>query len=119
MLSKILLTLTVIIAVVFYIKQKNRRQQKPEHEIEHDSDSLSPRTLAYILIGILVATAIALFGYKWHQDNQLLVLTITNDNGQSTQYNIKKKDMHGRSFTTLDGREVNLGAADRIEIATP
>lgn len=119
MLSKILLTLFVIIAVVIYLRHQNQNNQKKQIKTESSEDSVSPQNLAYIIVAILLFAAVSLFAFEYHQNNQLLALTVTDKNGNKTQFNVKQKNYNGRSFTTVEGLEVNLGADDRLEISKP
>ncbi len=128
MLSKILLTLVVIVvvALVFANRRSNPNtsstnrspnqapQQAPEPISE--SRSLSTRTVAYIILGVLLAISISLFVINYQSDNRIITIRVIAEDGASTLYQARQKSIKGRHFVTLDGRQVVLGDSDRIEM---
>ncbi|MCP5415700.1 MAG: hypothetical protein H6965_01270 [Chromatiaceae bacterium] len=78
-----------------------------------------PKAAAYGLLGLLLSGS-ALFVYLEWQDSWRVVTVrvIHSGNGSETIYRAYKGDVKGRSFTTVDGRIVNLAEVERLELGT-
>ncbi len=119
MLTKILFTIAVIIVVLFVYQsrfkqtiQSNKRVKTPE---------LSPfkpsKWLIYSIAGVLAVASGVVYFFKWQADNTVInIRVVSTQEEQATTYKARQKDIKGRTFTTLDGRLVTLGGADRIEL---
>ena len=120
MLTKILFTLAVIFGVIIFYRSKQgaaRPVAAPAAENPPgNSGSLSTRTLAYIMIAVLVAISILVFVINWHSDNRIVNIRIVAEGGTTMNYQARHKTIKGRSFVTLDGTRVTLGESDRIEM---
>lgn len=118
MLTKILFTLVVIIGVAIFYRNKSSQAVQPTKKtapVEAD-DSLPTRTLAYILIGVLIALSAGIFAYNWHQDNRIVNIKVTSEGGEVVNYQARHGAIKGRKFTSLDGINVTLGEGDRVEM---
>lgn len=123
MITKILFTVVIIIAVAIFYRQKadsaqaneraNSRAGSPGDGTEN---ALPTRTLAYALIGILIAISVAVFGWNWQQSNKIVNIRVTSDGGEVISYQARHSEIKGRSFTTLTGVDVTLGESDRVEM---
>jgi len=119
MLTKILFTVIVIVGVAIFYRQKaekegpTRAQQAAAQEAEA---SVSPHTLAYIIIGVLVAISIAVFAVSWQRDNRVVNIRVTAESGDVVTYQAYQKDIKGRSFVSLSGSQITLGESDRVEM---
>ena len=118
MLSKIFFTLVVIIGVVLFYRNKRMREQpaNPAPSAQEAEGPLSTHTLAYIMIGILVAISGAVFAYNWHQNNRIVNIQVTSEGNEVVHYQARHGDIKKRVFITLDGVQVTLGQNDRMEI---
>ncbi|NKB63149.1 MAG: hypothetical protein GKR95_25620 [Gammaproteobacteria bacterium] len=131
MLTKILFTLLVIIGVAFFFRTKNQASQetpqgdgsditaKPLQPISDNSKSgksLPTKTVAYLLLAILIGISILIFIISSNNDNRIVNIRIIGDSGVNTTYQARQKTIEGRSFETLDGTMVTLGESDRIEM---
>lgn len=124
MLMKLLLTLLVIIAALVTLRLRKRhppRNLVASAAQQHQSvrGSLVPKAAAYGLLGLLLSGS-ALFVYLEWQDSWRVVTVrvIHSGNGSETIYRAYKGDVKGRSFTTVDGRIVNLAEVERLELGT-
>lgn len=128
MLFKLLFTVTVIFGVIIFFRYQNQRAARQnnnntnnpsnENEITEQDTLVSPQTMAYSLLGILLVLSVAIFAFSWHTDNQIVTIRVIA-NGETTQYFARHKSIHGRNFVTLDGIQIALGESDRIEITHP
>lgn len=134
MLGKILLTLAVIVGAVFYIRardiqQAETRNPAPKAKQANDSstadkksaggDDLSAdlRLGAYMFLVLMVGLGAALYYFRWQDDHSLLTVTLHSDNqAESTRYQVYKYQLQDRSFTTLDGILVTVASTERMEV---
>lgn len=120
MLTKILFTIVVIAGVAIFYRQKAERENAARiasQPVTPEAESaVSPRTLAYILIGVLIAVSVGFFIVSWQQDNRIITIRVTAENGAVVSYQAYHKDIRGRSFISLSGSQVTLGESDRVEM---
>ena len=115
MLTKILFTLLVVCVV--YVVYRARGPKSAPRATNEKTHTTSPHLIAYSFVGLLVAISGLIFYLNWRDDHQIVDIRVTNGaTGQSTTYQAYKTAIEGRSFQTLDGRLVTLGASDRIEM---
>lgn len=119
MLTKLLFT-AIVIAVVYFVYRGRAPSpppaRQPAKEPETDHASISHRTLAYILIALLVAISGLIFLINWNEQNRIVNIRVTGADGGTVTYQARRKSIAGREFVTLDGRSVALGDSDRIEM---
>jgi len=122
MLTKILFTIVVIIGVIIFFRNKQtstaaaRPRPAPITAVVEQGSSISTRTLAYGLIGALVAISLLVFVVSWHSSNRIVNIRVISDGGTSMNYQARHKSIKGRSFVTLEGTQVTLGESDRVEM---
>jgi len=118
MLTKILFTLVVIIGVAIFYRNKamveNKAREKQAQALQEDS--ISTRALAYVMIGVLIAISIAVFGYNWQQNNRIFNIKVTASSGEVVNYQARHQDIDGRTFITMDGIQVSVGQDDKMEM---
>ncbi len=119
MLTKILFT-TVVIIVVLLVYQARFRpvsQVVKKARAEVSFPYRPAKWVLYTVAGILAASSGVVYYFKWQSDNAILTIHVINaQQEQPHSYRARQKDIRGRTFTTLDGRVVTLGDADRIEL---
>ena len=119
MLTKILFTVVVIIGVSLFFRNKqtdSKPHKKLEPEPDADTGSISTRTVAYLLIGVLVCISMLVFVINWNAQNKIVNIKVISAAGITTQYQARHKSIEGRSFVTLEGLSISLGENDRIEM---
>lgn len=116
MLVKILFTLLVIIVVALVFRTKQGASQSVSANDPVDTRSLPPRMVAYGLVGVLMLVSVAIFVIKYQSDNRIVNISVIAKDGESTLYQARHKDIKGRQFLTLDGKQVALGESDRVEM---
>lgn len=121
MITKILFTVAVTVAVYLFYRSRGRPTAARLHQRQTPPEStISPHLIAYSLLGVLAVVAAALFYLNWTDDHSVIEIRVTNSRtGDATSYQAQKMTIQGRSFETLDGRMVTLGADDRIEMLEP
>ncbi|MBX2869667.1 MAG: hypothetical protein KTR18_13380 [Acidiferrobacterales bacterium] len=121
MLTKILFTFVVIVGVAIFYRQKAEKENAARTQKNQDVQaeaSLQPRTLAYILIAVLVAISMGVFAFSWQRDNQIVNIRVTAESGNTVTYQAYQKNIKGRSFVSLSGSQITLGESDRVEMIT-
>ncbi len=116
MLTKILITVAVIIIVAIVFRTKTAPTRSPTVEKPDESGTLSVRGVTYALLGILLLIAAGIFIIKFQADNKIITIRVISDDGVSTIYQARQKTIKGRRFTTLDNKQVTLGESDRVEM---
>ena len=116
MLTKILFTLVVIIVVALVFKTKAAPKTRMVEVSEPAEGSLSVKTVAYLIVGILVIISATIFVFKYQSDNRIVNIRVIAEDGTSTVYQARQKEIKGRQFLSLDNKQVTLGESDRIEM---
>lgn len=122
MLIKILFTMAVIIVVIVFFRRK--RGDAPISGVPAAGDdgaedrSISPRALAYSLLGALAGISLLIFELNRRAQNRIVTIRVISD-GATTRYQAQRKSIKGRRFVTLDGAQVILGESDRMELLDP
>ena len=114
MLTKIIFTLVVIIVVALVFKTKTAPKARVVEAQEEGS--LSVKTVAYLIVGILIVISATIFVFKYQSDNRIVNIRVIAEDGTSTVYQARQKEIKGRQFLTLDNKQVTLGESDRIEM---
>lgn len=120
MLTKVLFTLIVIVAVALIFRQKteSRSGVKKEKQARASEGGVQSKTVVYAILGLIIAVSALLFVLHWQDQHQIVNIEVTDSSGETVSYQAYKKSIEGRSFVTLDGREVTLGDNDRVEMTT-
>ncbi len=116
MIKKILFTLFVAGVVFLFYKLKNAppKPQEPKHEAPQGK--LSTQLMAYIIVGFMLLFSAIYFALNWLDDRSLLTVRVTSAENIVTEYQVKKNALKDRKFTTADGRIIELGDNERLEI---
>ncbi len=116
MLTKILFTIVVIAGVAIFYRQKAEKENaKRQTPATPDQGSVPPKTMAYIIIGVLLAASAVVFFLNWQTANEVVNIRVTSESGEVVIYQAYQKDIKGRSFTSLTGSQITLGESDRFE----
>lgn len=123
MLTKILFTALVIIVVMLVFRTQSQRRAKapaPRPAAKQPASRVTPQLIAYLFVGIIAGLSGLFYYLHWLDEHRIVTIrVISGAGGEQTTYQAYRKSIEGRNFETLDGRVVNLGDADRIELLTP
>lgn len=119
MLTKILVTVLVVLGVMTFYRVKNSgRVESAARRVEAQAAAAASRfgrRVAYgIVAGLLLISAI-LYGLHWREQHRIMTIRVIGDNGTAT-YKAYKKDLKGNRFRSIDGKTVILGSSERVEI---
>lgn len=121
MLSKLLLTLAVILTALVYLQKRKLAEQQasePEKQAAAQSRSKSGRHFqAWLLVLAIIAVSGLLYAWQWRDEQQeLTVLLYRDNNTEPLVYRVPRKQFATRTFTTVDGIQVQVSANERIEV---
>lgn len=123
MISKILFTLAIIVAVFLLLRWRAQRggevAQRQSNEKPHETEG-GFRWLALAAVALMVIGS-AIFLYQtWRDMSELLpVRVIDTRSGAVSEYLVYRSDLEGREFRTRDGRRIILAETERLEIGAP
>ena len=120
MLTKVLFTVAVIIAVVFFVRLRRRAElgtptAYPSVATSRISYNLV-RWLASAVVVLMIAGA-AFFMYRdWRSASEIVrVRVIDAGTGNYSEYEVYRGEIDDRSFRTIDGRRIFLADTERME----
>ncbi len=126
MLGKILLTLSIIIGALVFVRIRQRRQsQHQPGALYRMGGKTAPtqhprwgiRGLAALVVVLMLATSGFLLYQYWRDSHQVIQLRVIDAaTGQVMEYSAYRGEVSAREFMTLDGVQVILSEHDRIEI---
>lgn len=120
MLSKILLTTAVIVAVLLYLRTQTPaagsarpREQEVDPKTLRRARHIATATILLILVGI----SSLVFYLKWADEHRLVIVRVVNSaNDSVTTYTVYANKVQGRTFVTEDGRTIILADVERMEV---
>ena len=119
MISKILITLAVIMICMWMLSARSKPQLR---KIANPADERNKKQLRYAAFGFMLIMAIAAAVMIYLEvDERSAVVTvhvINTQSGEQKSYRVKKNEIHNDGFTTLDGLQVFVAGIERIEIET-
>lgn len=117
MITKILLTALIIIAVVMYFR---RRTAMRVPAAESDGRIASPwywRLLPAALLLAALGVSAVLFWIEWREEHRIFTARVIDTRtGAVTTYLVYRDGVQGRTLETVDGRTVTLADVERLEL---
>lgn len=118
MLTKILFTGLVILAVYLFYRARGRGGPSVRKRSAAEVEKPNPigRIYAYGFIGLLLLVSIGIYVYQYQQGHTVVTIRVIDGNSNNvTIYKAYRKSIKGNRFQSLDGRSVVLGEAERVE----
>lgn len=118
MLTKILVTILVILAVLTFYRVKNSgRVTRAARRLEahNPANNRFGRMVAYGFVGVLILISAGWYGLHWQEQHRIITIRVIGEGGTTT-YKAYNKDLKGNEFESIDGRTVRLGQSERVEI---
>jgi hypothetical protein len=122
MITKIFFTMMVLIIVGMIFRSQSQSKDSPrsrQSNVGKNKDepaSLAPKTVAYMLVGLLIVVSGVVYYFSWLDSNQLVTLRVINAGGTLSEYQAYRKDIKGREFNAIDGTFIRLADTDRLEM---
>ena len=119
MISKILITLGVIVACMMVLSARNKPKLKTvvNPAAVRNRKLMRNGAIAFMVVMTLAAGTMIYL----ELDSRSVIVTvrvINTQSGVSKSYRVKKNDIHSDGFTTMDGTQVFVAGIERIEIET-
>ena len=117
MLTKILVTVLVVLAVITFYRIKNAKRPgvRRVETTRSPADNRFGRMVAYGFVGLLILISAGWYGLYWQEQHRIITIRVIGDSGTTT-YKAYNKDLKGNRFESIDGKTVILGESERVEI---
>ena len=122
MLTKIILTLSVIVGCFWFVSSKRAQNRQPLLVVASKKEQQRKAILqrgVYLFMFIMVISAAAMI-YLEVSDRYTTVTVhvINTQTGVKNSYQARREDVNASSFTTVEGRKVFVAGIERIEVET-
>lgn len=118
MLTKILVTILVVLAVLTFYRVKNSsRVTNAAKRIEARTVASNKfgRRMAYGFAGFLLLVSGVWYFLHWQEQHRIITIRVIGES-ETTTYKAYNKDLKGSQFESIDGKTVILGQNERVEI---
>jgi len=127
MITKILLTLTVIVGAALFLRIKANRNGEGRRVVTRTPASAKPsppsereklfRQAAWLFMLLMATSAIVMVVYELGEQYATVRVHVVNtQTGERTSYQAEQKDIKSNQFTTLEGKTVYIADVERLEI---
>ena len=118
MLTKILITLLVIVGAALTLRGRmERRRGAGGSRPAAPKPPLHLRLLPYGLVLAALAVGALFYWMEWREEHRLFTVRVTDTrSGEVRNYPVYRHQVKGRSFETVDGRVVQLADVERMEL---
>jgi len=121
MIKQALITVLVALIVIIVARAKRAREEarsggsrtsEPE-ELWYQSTTA---IVGFIFAGIVILSTAGITWLRYQHANEVVRVEVVEPaSGTRAVYQVRRKDLGEREFLTVDGRQVSLGASDRVE----
>lgn len=116
MITKLLVTIVVVLVGLTWARHRGMARQSGQ-AASRETEKPDNRLLVAVILVAIIAVGGVGFWLKWEeQHRQYTVRVIDTRSGNVQTYQVYQDDVTGRSFTTIDGRRVNLADVERMEL---
>ncbi len=120
MITKIILTLSVIAGCLWYLSSKRGQNRQPSLVVGSKKDQQRRAILlrgAYLFMFVMVIAASAMIYIELLDSYKTVTVHVINtQTGAKISYQARRSDVAARSFTTVNGRKVYVAGIERIEV---
>lgn len=128
MLSKLLLTIFVVLVAFLVLRQRSKQQsdqsRRPKTEdrlltkaAQKDELSQDLRIGAYLFLILTVGIGLTMYYFKWQDDRRVLTINLYRESQlQPISYEVYKYQLQDKSFVTTEGVSVTVASSERMEI---
>ena len=119
MISKILVTLAVIMICMWMLSSRGKPELRkiPNPADERRKKHMRNGAIAFMII-MAITAGVMIYLEVDKRSAIVTVHVINTQSGAQKSYRVMKNDIHGDGFTTLDGLQVFVAGIERIEIET-
>jgi hypothetical protein len=117
MITKILLTIAVIIVVLLMFRRKAPRSGPQTIEATNDN-TRALKIAAVVAVGVMIAGAALWMLTSWRDATEIVAVRVVNSQtGDAVLYQAHRNDIDDRSFRTVNGVRVVLAETERLEVS--
>ncbi|MGX9460775.1 hypothetical protein ACWXWU_05950 [Shewanella sp. A14] len=118
MLTKILITILVILGATVYLRSGRGRKVSSNAAITTaEKAPFFSRMIIYTMIAVSMLASAGYWGWGWYDDNTVVEVTITSPiEAMTTSYKVRKKDIEAQRITTIDGIQIRLSNQERLTV---
>lgn len=117
MISKILITIGVIVACMMMLSARAKPNLKtiPNPAVERNRKLM--RNSAFAFMAVMAIAAAVMIYLEVDKRNAIVTVHVINtQSGDTRSYRVMRNDIHSDGFTTTDGLEVFVAGIERIEV---
>ncbi len=116
MLSKILFTALVILAVYIFYRYRGRVRISARKVEQPRESHRFGRLAVYAIVAVLLLVSGAIYFYQWQLAHRIITIRVIDSaTNNVTIYQAYHKAIKGNRFQSLDGKTVVLSEAERVE----
>ncbi len=123
MLTKIILTLLVIVGCFWFVSSKRGQSTQPLLVVASKKELQRKEMLrrgTYLFMFIMVLAASVMIYIELSGNNATVTVHVINtQTGARSSYLARSEDVQASSFTTIEGRKVYVAGIERIEVEAP
>jgi len=131
MLSKILLTVTVILLGLLWVRhhrqlaQRGQAVARTQNTPNSTPETASPspperlndyRFAAYLFLALMLGTGAYMYYLRWQDDSRLITVVLHREGTAAVTYQVEKRNLQERTFVTADGVRVTVASSERMEV---
>ncbi|WOT03906.1 hypothetical protein [Shewanella youngdeokensis] len=117
MLTKIIVTLLVIVGAIFYLRQSKVSQTKAT--TQDMGKGMIVRFSLYTALSLSLIASAGYWFWDWQDGNEVVSVTIVSPmKDEVVIYHVRKKDIAKDEIVTTDGIRVRLSSQERIIVAS-
>jgi len=121
MIKQALITILVAVIVIIVARAKRAREtaRASGHGVRASEEPWYQSTTAivgFIFAGIVILSTAGVTWLRYQHANEVVRVEVVEPaSGTRAVYQVRRKDLGEREFRTVDGRQISLGASDRVE----
>jgi hypothetical protein len=117
MISKILITIAVIMVCMWMVSARAKPELKRVLNPAAERNKKLMRNAALAFMVVMAVAAGVMIYLEVDKRNEIVTVHVINtQSGASKAYRVKKNEIHSDGFTTMDGLQVFVAGIERIEI---
>jgi hypothetical protein len=123
MLTKLIVTLAVIVGCLWFASSKRNQEPQPVQSKASRKDRerkllLTRSAFAFMFLMVLAAGVIVFFELQDDYET-VTVHVINSETNARMSYEAQRQNVTENSFTTLEGRKVFVADVERVEVESP
>jgi hypothetical protein len=127
MLGKILLTISIVLLGLVWVRQMRQHKRNeaaaagrslPGTSATAPAPALNDyRFAAWLFLALMLGLGGYLYYLQWQEDNTVVQILLHREgNSAPVTYEVRRKQLEARAFTTVEGVRVTVAASERMEV---